>query len=77
MDEGDILGIFSLLRIYAHRQYRGLDLQMMHLQRREVLWTALIVSSGLDDSKKSELITALGAETDKGFEELWLSRLTD
>ena len=73
----DELGVMAFMRAIIYKTYRSIDIKLMQLQRRETLWTALIMSCRLDDSKKSQLISALGTEIDGEFERLWLSRPID
>ena len=60
-----------LRKVYA--DYRELDLQMMQLQRREVLWKALIESSPDLREEAAKLKASLIKETDREHGKIFLS----
>ena len=55
-------------------KYRSIDLQLMHLQRREALAKAIINASVEDDQPRFEALTQLQRDTDEAWQELWFRR---
>ena len=69
--------ILRLIDQEAFRQNHTLDRQLMHLQRREVLWQSLIDASFSDREKIMQLKHELVGQIDSEFGKIFLSRRTD
>lgn len=55
-------------------RYRQIDLQLMRLQRREVLYDSLIRSATIDDGKRRQLETSLQNRIDKRWKHIYVRR---
>ncbi|MFQ5495949.1 MAG: hypothetical protein ACE5EX_11275, partial [Phycisphaerae bacterium] len=59
------------------KRYETIDSELMHLQRREILWRAVMGQVFTDESRLSEHIASLQSETDGTWKDLWLRRQID
>jgi hypothetical protein len=57
--------------------WRSIDEEMMHLQRREALWRALIRNGSMPEDRQSEALTSLRDEIDEAWKKLYFSRPHD
>ena len=57
--------------------YRFIDVDMMHLQRRETLWQTLIHGSEMNEDDRLGALSRLQDETDEAWTQLYFSRPTD
>jgi hypothetical protein len=66
-----------LVDSWSAREAHTLDLKLMHLQRREVLWKSLIEASFSDRGTIDRLRHELIVQTDREFGKIYLSRRKD
>lgn len=67
-------GLFWLMYKSCVPIYRSIDVDLMHLQRHEVLWQTLIRFSDLDASRRDAALSRLQDSTDEAWEELYSTR---
>jgi hypothetical protein len=54
--------------------YRSIDIELMHLQRREALWDALIRCSSMNAKECKAALSHLQDDTDEAWKQLYFSR---
>ena len=69
--------IFSIEAAFLTSEYRSIDRELMHLQRREVLWQSLIKRSPMDEDSRTALLNRVRSGIDDAWKKLFLSRPTD
>jgi len=62
---------------YIEARYRSIDIELMHLQRREVLWAQLLMCTNLDDAARQQERKTLRMALNAAWSELWFGRPTD
>ena len=72
----DIVGacIFGPVALVVFPTYCSIDQQLMLLQRRETLWTALLECAETDAAHRAELLGVLRDEIDADWKYIWVRR---
>lgn len=71
------LALMALAYPQMEARWRSIDIELMHLQRREVLWEQLLDCSAMDAATRQRKLELLRIETHGAWGSLWLRRPTD
>lgn len=66
--------IFSAAALVVIPKYRSIDIELMHLQRRETLNRALIKACYEDGLLRTERLKNIRDETDRAWKDIWVRR---
>ena len=63
-----------VLANFAYPKFLAIDMELMQLQRREVLWGSFIRSTIQDEALRSEELTRVKSQTDQAWKSIWARR---